>query len=477
MKVHPRTVIAALAITLIPLATNPALAGVAPTMTDRLLPPGVDPTDEFAASLDMEGDLAVVGAPLDDELGEDAGAAYVYRRTGGVWSLEAKLLSASGAPGHDFGRGVAVSGNQIVVLAPLEEDENEVPGFVHTFRWDGVQWSETDAFNIHPASRSCGTHIDLEGDLLGVGSMIFIDPGSGTGVGSAALIYRRINGAWAHEHTIPELGLLTNSASPGPPIVIENGVVAIGAYKKNRLGPFIGEVIIARQSDGAWTESVIRQQGDEEPMGLFGWAIDMDNNSLVIGTIEEFGFRNRTMFVYRWDGSQWSREAELITGPDTSQNNLPFEDGLGYEIAIDGDVIVACDRWNRTKIIDKTLIYPSVTYVYQRNGVDWSLKQQFDIDDGGVQEKFGTQIAIEGSTAIIGNNIYFDGIDTPSAAFIVNLCGADLNGDGVTDASDLGLFLDLFGDDDGGIADINGDGVVDAADLGVLIREFGEPCL
>ena len=129
MKVHPRTAIAALAITLPPLATTPALAGVAPTMTDRLLPPGVDPTEEFAASLDIDGDIAVVGAPLDDELGADAGAAYVYRRNGGQWTLETKLLASDGAAGDEFGRGVAVSDGRIVInAAEADADQFERHG-------------------------------------------------------------------------------------------------------------------------------------------------------------------------------------------------------------------------------------------------------------------------------------------------------------------------------------------------------------
>jgi hypothetical protein len=51
-------------------------------------------------------------------------------------------------------------------------------------------------------------------------------------------------------------------------------------------------------------------------------------------------------------------------------------------------------------------------------------------------------------------------------------CVGDLDGDGDTDQSDLGILLQAFGKHDGG--DINGDGVTDQSDLGILLANF--PC-
>jgi hypothetical protein len=67
-------------------------------------------------------------------------------------------------------------------------------------------------------------------------------------------------------------------------------------------------------------------------------------------------------------------------------------------------------------------------------------------------------------------NLFFT--DGTSGVFTTELApttiGPDLNGDGVVDGADLGLFLGLWGSSDAS-ADFNGDGVVDGADLGVLL--------
>ncbi|MFO0874718.1 MAG: hypothetical protein U0575_12210 [Phycisphaerales bacterium] len=48
----------------------------------------------------------------------------------------------------------------------------------------------------------------------------------------------------------------------------------------------------------------------------------------------------------------------------------------------------------------------------------------------------------------------------------------DLNGDGVVDGADLGLFVSEWGNS-GGPGDINGDGMVDGADMGILLSKWG----
>ena len=52
-------------------------------------------------------------------------------------------------------------------------------------------------------------------------------------------------------------------------------------------------------------------------------------------------------------------------------------------------------------------------------------------------------------------------------------CDADLNGDDVVDASDLGIFLAYWGPKPHG-GDFNNDGSADAADLGILLSMWGD---
>lgn len=479
MKVHPRTAIAALAITLPPLATTPALAGVAPTMTDRLLPAGVDPTDEFAASLDIDGDIAVVGAPLDDELGADAGAAYVYRRSGGEWMLETKLLASDGAAGDEFGRGVAVSSGRIVINAAEADADQFGTGALYTFEYENDSWTESDVRPHGDPSvfRIAGASISMDGDLLAAST--YLQSGPGVSATSAMTLYRWSGGAWATEHVSSASGVVSIPGIKGPPVCVQGDVAVVGDYgAESPAGNEAGLVRIVQHDGNGWNEVATltgSQLLDEEG---FGWSVDLDGDTLVVGTIrrDALSFYNRAVYVFVDDGASWTNQTELHAGPAVGIDLLPQYNGFGFEVSISGDRVLVCDRWNHSSDQDDPDTDRSAAYLYQRTGGTWDLVQPYLIDEEGQFERFGGQIVLDGKTALIGNNRTTGVSSTPSAAFIVNLCGADLNGDGLTDSADLGLLIDQFGNEEGGVADINNDGAVDTADLGVLVREFGESC-
>ena len=81
----------------------------------------------------VSGDTVVVGALYEDSSatgvngnGGDnsaasAGAAYVFGRSGGVWSQQAYLKASNTAAGDLFGVSVAISGDTVVVGASGED--------------------------------------------------------------------------------------------------------------------------------------------------------------------------------------------------------------------------------------------------------------------------------------------------------------------------------------------------------------------
>ncbi len=81
-----------------------------------------DNLDFFGITLALSDQRALIGAPLDDDLGANAGAAYVFDLTTG--SQIAKLTASDGAANHSFGLSVALSGSVALIGAP------EAPGLV-----------------------------------------------------------------------------------------------------------------------------------------------------------------------------------------------------------------------------------------------------------------------------------------------------------------------------------------------------------
>lgn len=102
--------------------------------------PAPDADDLFgtAVALSADGNVLAVGAlgedtdatgvngPMD-ELGPDAGAAFVYRRTGGAWGLEAFVKASNTDAGDQFGSSIALSGDGTVLVVGAPNEDADGP--------------------------------------------------------------------------------------------------------------------------------------------------------------------------------------------------------------------------------------------------------------------------------------------------------------------------------------------------------------
>ena len=73
--------------------------------------------DDFGRSVGISGNAIVVGAPLRTEESPmvQTGAAYVFERSGGTWTQQTKLLRDAPSTGDKFGLSVAIDGKTLVV--------------------------------------------------------------------------------------------------------------------------------------------------------------------------------------------------------------------------------------------------------------------------------------------------------------------------------------------------------------------------
>jgi hypothetical protein len=98
--------------------------------------------DAFGFSVGLNGTSAIVGAPNVDGTGANSGAAYVFTRSGTSWSQQTKLTAGDGTGGAVFGRSVAVNLNRAVVGAPLDDEMGVDAGAAYLFTRSGTTWSQ-----------------------------------------------------------------------------------------------------------------------------------------------------------------------------------------------------------------------------------------------------------------------------------------------------------------------------------------------
>jgi hypothetical protein len=159
----------------------------------------------FGLSVAVHHDRVVVGAINDDTMGTNAGAAYIFERSGGVWTQQAKLVASDGAAGNTFGFSVAIHEDRVVVGANnyTMDHTNATPGAAYVFDWDGFGWVATQTLTspVPPESgfHGFGVSVALRGDTILVGTNG--DDQAGTDAG-AAYVFQRSGMTWTMERTI-----------------------------------------------------------------------------------------------------------------------------------------------------------------------------------------------------------------------------------------------------------------------------------
>lgn len=170
------------------------------------------PEDHYGGAVAVSGDIAVVGAPRDVVGDDRRGAVYVYRREGASWSLIQKLwgelpVVLPGAAGRYFGQSLDLDGDVLVVGQPADPGDSGAAVFVYRRGPDGFAYEER-FWSMRP---SFGASVAVRGDLLAVGVPL-ADGAAGTAQGQV-VVYRRDRntGNWSQFQTLEEFNAEANA--------------------------------------------------------------------------------------------------------------------------------------------------------------------------------------------------------------------------------------------------------------------------
>ena len=105
---------------LIPIANSSNLSAQEADEGTKVMASTANHQDNFGKSVAIDGNYSVIGAWTDDELGPEAGAAYVYFRADEKtdhWVMREKLIASDGEAFNNFGGKVAIEGDYAFVTA------------------------------------------------------------------------------------------------------------------------------------------------------------------------------------------------------------------------------------------------------------------------------------------------------------------------------------------------------------------------
>ncbi len=145
------------------------------TQTATLLPNNGTAEENFGVGISLDKDVVVVGSFKNTNGNFQQGIAYIFEKPASGWSStihqSASLESSDGEAGDFFGYSVSISNNNIVVGSPFKDvDENELQGKVYLYEKPISGWTETitETATLLPTD-------GIEDDIFGVSLQISND--------------------------------------------------------------------------------------------------------------------------------------------------------------------------------------------------------------------------------------------------------------------------------------------------------------
>ena len=296
-------------------------------------------THLFGWSADVSGDVAVVGAPGAGGVG----AAYVFRRSGGVWSFEQKLASSGAVADYSFGRSVAIHGPVIAIgsaFTTWSGDKGEIQldgGLCQVFLYDGSAWNHVQDLAAAPGVEGddFGHVVDVFGGTVAVGAPAEDARGS-------ASVFRHDGVRWVFEQKVtdpvPQVG-----DNFGFDLSIHGNVLCVGAYYDDEVGQTDSGSVSAFRFDGtAWLLEQELVAPDAAAGDRFGRAVSVSGDALLVGAHleDDQGSNAGSAYLLRHDGIAWTFGPK-VQGADTSAG-----DQFGEALALDGAIAVVGARAN-----------------------------------------------------------------------------------------------------------------------------------
>ncbi len=322
--------------------------------TETLSDPLGAAMDEFGASVAIDGDVVVVGSPYDHEVGSETGSATVFRRVGGVWSHEGKLVPSLGSRADTFGNAVAIDADTIVVGAPGANGPVGLDiGAVVVFEYFG-SWVETAHLTAPGAQPGdlLGTAVAVAGNLILAGAPFDSDAGLEAG---AVVPFRQDGSTW-----LPEGSFFSPIAGPGQyfgaAIDLDGDEALIGEPFASVSGHFAaGRAHHFLDTGSAFAALDTLEDSLANGSALLGTAVALENGEAFVGAYLDSsgGFGSGTVLRFVTDGDDCDGSGvpdlcEIADGllTDCDDNGVPdsCQIAAGLDQDCDGNgVLDSCD--------------------------------------------------------------------------------------------------------------------------------------
>jgi FG-GAP repeat len=295
------------------------------------------PGQGYSVALSGDGRTAAVGGPHDNPvLGSNsargAGAAWVFTRSGGMWTQQAKLVGADALGQAAQGTSVSLSsdGSTLIVGGP---GDNNFAGAAWVFTRSGGGWTQqaklVEAGAIDLAHHGFSVALSGDGNTAIVGAIADGIEHQSTVRTGAAYVYACSNGVWTQQARLIARGSWRFKQGGSVSLSADGNTAIVGECG----GDFsAGATWVFTRSDGVWIQQaklvgtgVIRIAAQGHSVSL-----SSDGNTVITGgSLDNDGVG--AAWVFTRSGSVWTQQPKLVGAGVVGRANQ------GFSVALSGD--------------------------------------------------------------------------------------------------------------------------------------------
>ncbi|MEZ5496597.1 MAG: FG-GAP repeat protein [Gammaproteobacteria bacterium] len=259
------------------------------TQTDKLLASDAAASDAFGSDVSLSGDRILVGARFDNNSvgGTGAGSAYVfdYDSVNDIWDESEKLIAMDSDANDNFALSVSLDGDNAIIGAWADDDRGDKSGSAYIFNFDGMNWNQLP--KLSPIETDAGDYfgfnVSIEGNWVVVGAPNE-DDGNGQQIGAAYLF--NFNGTnWVQTQRLTGGVGAIHFDNFGKSTAISGNRILISSYTDDDVGNNSGSVYEFKFNGVNWFENQKLTANDGADDDYFGYDVDISGNRALVGAL------------------------------------------------------------------------------------------------------------------------------------------------------------------------------------------------
>ncbi len=412
---------------------------------------------EASAATGVDGNQADNSAP-------DAGAVYMFTRSGTRWSQQAYLKASNTSAFDGFGERVALSddGSTLVVCAYQEasaatgiggnQADNSAPlaGAAYVFARSDTTWSQ-QAY-VKASNTEADDYFCYNATLSGDGSTLAVsavqEASAATGIdgsqadnsalyAGAVYVFVRSGATWSQQAYVKASNTGVGDVFGRSLALSDDGsILAVAAFREasattgvggdqaDNSASSAGAVYVFARSGVTWSQQAYVKASNTGADDEFGrvLALSGDGSTLAVAASGEASAAtgingNQTddsapdagaVYVFARSGATWGQQAYVKasnTGAGDSFASVALsEDGSILVVGAPGEASAAAGLGGDQA--DNSAAAAGAIYVFARSGTTWSQRDYVKASNTGAEDNFGIRVAVsgDGSTVAVGAN-------------------------------------------------------------------------